>query len=120
MSDWPEVEARLRRIIDGLTAGGRGYAWISSPGVVADLLAAPARIEALTPPAGWVLVPIEPVTDQLRALLIHRGYDPDAKEEALDKLGQLDVATMGVFISAYKAMVAAAPAPPSLAPKEPT
>jgi len=42
-----------------------------------------------------------------RALLIHRGYDPDAKEETLDAIGNLDIATMHVFIDAYRAMTAA-------------
>lgn len=47
----------------------------------------------------------EPTTEMLRGLLQHRGYDPDAKEETLDRLGQFDVATMGTFIAAYQAMV---------------
>ena len=49
-----------------------------------------------------------PTTGMKRALIIHRGYDPDAKEETLDRLGQLDIATMHVFISAYEAMIDAA------------
>ena len=49
-----------------------------------------------------------PTTEMKRALIIHRGYDPDAKEETLDRLGQLDIATMHVFISAYEAMIDAA------------
>lgn len=53
-------------------------------------------------------VPLTPTTAQLRALLIWRGYDPDAKEETLDTLGQLDIMTMNTFIEAYKVMVAAA------------
>ncbi len=53
-----------------------------------------------------VEVPLEPDHEQLRALLVHRGYDPDANEDTLDRLGQLDIATMGAFLSAYKAMVA--------------
>lgn len=63
-------------------------------------------------PEGWKLVPIEPVTAQKRALLIYRGYDPDAKTETLDALGQLDLATMGAFFMIYKVMVEAAPEPP--------
>lgn len=50
----------------------------------------------------------EPDTSMLRGLLVHRGYDPDAKEESLDKLGQFDIATMGIFVSAYRAMIDAA------------
>lgn len=46
-----------------------------------------------------------PTIEMKRALLIHRGYDPDAKEETLDRLGQIDIATMHVFISAYHAMI---------------
>lgn len=49
-----------------------------------------------------------PTTEQKRGLLVHRGYDPDAKEETLDGLGKLDLMTMGTYISAYTAMVDAA------------
>ena len=49
----------------------------------------------------------EPTLEMKRALLIHRGYDPDAKEETLDAIGNLDIATMHVFIDAYRAMTAA-------------
>ncbi len=49
-------------------------------------------------------IPREPTTNMLRALLVHRGYDPDAKEQTLDKLGQLDLLTMGRFIEAWKVM----------------
>ena len=50
----------------------------------------------------------EPTTEMLRGLLRHRGYDPDAKEETLDALGQLDVAAMGALVGNYKAMITAA------------
>lgn len=50
----------------------------------------------------------EPTTEMKRGLIRHRGYDPDAKEETLDKLGQLDLATMGTHISSYQAMIDAA------------
>jgi hypothetical protein len=70
-----------------------------------DAKAALKAIEA----AGYAAVPLEPDTGMLRALLVHRGYDPDADEETLDGLGQLDLATMGVFVSAYRAMIAARP-----------
>ena len=58
--------------------------------------------------AGYIIVPKEPNLAMKRALLVHRGYDPDAKEETLDQLGQLDIATMGSFLAAYRAMVKAA------------
>lgn len=50
----------------------------------------------------------EPTTDMVRGLLAHRGYDPDAKESTLDRLGQIDIATMGAFTRAYSAMIDAA------------
>jgi hypothetical protein len=68
---------------------------------------AEAAVEALSE-AGYVIVPREPTAEMLRALLVHHGYDPDAKEETLDRLGQLDIATMGVFVGAYRALIGAA------------
>ena len=56
---------------------------------------------------GLVLVPLEPTREMLRALLIDRGYDPDAKEETLDKLGHFDIMTMGNLVRAYKVLCAA-------------
>lgn len=47
----------------------------------------------------------EPTEEMKRGLLKHRGYDPDAKEETLDRLGQLDIATMWTYIKAYQAMI---------------
>lgn len=70
--------------------------------------------DAPNPEREWVMVPREPTREQLKALLRHRGYDPDADESTLDRIGQLDVATMGVFVSAYRAMLAAAPVPPTV------
>jgi hypothetical protein len=61
--------------------------------------------------ARWKLVPVEPDTGMKRALIKWRGYDPDAKEETLDRIGQLDIATMGVFLEAYQVMIAASPIP---------
>jgi hypothetical protein len=58
---------------------------------------------------GWQLVPKEPTTNMKRALIKWRGYDPDAKEETLDGLGQLDLMTMGTFLQAYKVLLTAAP-----------
>lgn len=70
--------------------------------LIADCIPSP------DPRNGYVIVPSEPDTAMKRALLIHRGYDPDAKEETLDRLGQLDIATMGSFLAAYRAMIGAA------------
>lgn len=57
--------------------------------------------------SGFVVVPKEPDTAMKRALLVHRGYDPDAREDTLDRLGQMDLMTMGSFLRAYTAMVSA-------------
>lgn len=50
----------------------------------------------------------EPTREMMCGLLRHRGYDPEAKEETLDTIGQLDIATMGAFTRAYTAMIDAA------------
>lgn len=47
----------------------------------------------------------EPNTAMMRALLKDRGYDPDAKEDTLDGLGQLDVMTMGEHLRTYRLMI---------------
>ena len=50
----------------------------------------------------------EPSKEQIRALIVHRGYDPDAKEDTLDVLGNIDLMTMGAFMRAYTVMIDAA------------
>lgn len=121
-TDWPEVEARLRAQAKKharhaeLFAGyyraaqsrGEGTEWDvhseEQQQIAADLLAALARIEALTPPAGWVLVPREPTEDMLTAAELTDHWD-DWRDN---------------WTRSWRAMLAAAPAPPSLAPTEPT
>lgn len=62
------------------------------------LIRAQAAIEAMR----------EPSREMIRGLIKHRGYDPDAKEETLDKIGQLDISTIGVYTRSYIAMIDAA------------
>lgn len=97
MSDWPEVEARLRAYVRLAEAVGDG-------GLGAKVSAALARIEALTPPAGWVLVPRVPTVEMI----------VDATEQWLC-IGAMEDRPEVI----WDAMLAAAPAPPFLAPKEP-
>lgn len=59
-------------------------------------------------PEGYKLVPIKPTIEQMRALLVSRGYDPDADDSTLDDLGRLDLMTMGTYLKAYEVMVLAA------------
>lgn len=53
------------------------------------------------------LLPIEPNTRMMRALLVWGGFDPDADESTLDHLGQLELATLSQFTLAYRIMVQA-------------